>query len=246
MGTYAIETVFVDVGGTLLPNGLPMTPAMWADRARALAEVLRSSGQAAASIIDAVGAEMAASPADAAGDTPSAEAVIARVLAERGFARDPDTVRRALRALCAPLAGNLSPFDGAAELLSGIAGLRLRCLIVSNTTFRDAEMYRRDFEVFGWDGWVDGYVTSVDAGCPKPDERIFRLALEMAGSPPHRCVMIGNSEQADVEPALRLGMRAIRVAIEEPAPAETAANASVSGLHQALDVLEDWLAPAGR
>jgi putative hydrolase of the HAD superfamily len=236
----------VDVGGTLLPNGLPMTPAMWADRAQALAEVLRSTGQAAASVIDAVGGQMAAPPAEAAEDGGNAEVVIARVLAERGFERDPVSVRRALRALCAPLAGNLSPFDGAAELLSGIRNLGLRCLVVSNTTFRDAEMYKRDFEAFGWDGWVDGYVTSVDAGCSKPDERIFRLALEMSGSPPQLCVMIGNSEQADVEPALRLGMRAIRVAIEEPAPAVTAADAWASELHQALCVLEDWLAPAGR
>jgi FMN phosphatase YigB (HAD superfamily) len=52
--------------------------------------------------------------------------------------------------------------------------------------------------------------------------------------------MIGNSEEADIVPARRLGMRAIRVAIEEPAPAVTLAGACVTSLDQVPDVLRAW------
>lgn len=106
--------------------------------------------------------------------------------------------------------------------------------------FRDAEMYQRDFEALGWAAWVDGCVTSVDAGCRKPDQRIFELALEVAGSRPERCVMVGNSEYADIAPAVRMGMRAILVAIEDPPPLTTAAGACVTALDLTLDVLQKW------
>jgi FMN phosphatase YigB (HAD superfamily) len=138
------------------------------------------------------------------------------------------------------LPGNLSPFHHAGELLAAIKDQGLACVIISNTWFRDAELYRLDFEAFGWGPSVDGYITSVDAGCHKPDERIFRMALQIAEAAPHRCVMVGNSEEADIVPALRLGMRAIRVAIEEPAPAVTQAGACLTSLDQVPDVLREW------
>jgi len=243
----SIGTVFVDVGGTLLPNGLLVSAAAHQRRLRALSSVLASGRRVpraelaapapeatAALVAGEVDAEM-----DAAPEQP-ADALIASALAAHGFELGGEMVRRARQALCVPLAGNLAPFEHAPQLLSAIKDMGLGCVVVSNTTFRDAELYRQDFEAFGWDGWVDGYVTSVDAGCCKPDERMFRLALDMAATPPERCVMVGNSEEADIVPALRLGMQAIRVAIEEPAPAVTAAGACVTGLDQAARVLRAW------
>ena len=52
--------------------------------------------------------------------------------------------------------------------------------------------------------------------------------------------MVGNSEDADIAPAVRLGMRTILVAIEDPAPNRTAADACVTGLDQVLAVLRSW------
>jgi FMN phosphatase YigB (HAD superfamily) len=237
VGTRSIDTVFVDVGGTLLPNAFPLTPELQDGRLVALQTVLSTGHRTAAGVMSTVDSELASAP------ERTADEVIASVLGARGFAPDAGLVRSARQGMCVPLPGTVSPFDYAGELLSKIRELSLGCVIVSNTTFRDAEMYRRDFQGFGWDEWVDGYVTSVDACCSKPDERIFRLALEMAGTRPDRCVMIGNSEQADIEPALRFGMRAIRVAIEEPVPAVTAAGVCVTELAQVPDVLQMWAHP---
>ena len=53
-------------------------------------------------------------------------------------------------------------------------------------------------------------------------------------------IMIGNSEVNDIQPAVALGMRVLRVAIEEPAPRETAAHAVAISLEQAAAVLRNW------
>jgi FMN phosphatase YigB (HAD superfamily) len=234
VGNAAIGTVFVDVGGTLLPNALLLTPALRESRARALCCVLGSDPSTASSVIERVEAMLPL----AAGGTP--DRVIATVLSAEGFDAGTTTVRLARQALQVSLSNTLVPFDHAAKFLSGIKDLGLRCIILSNTTFMDAELYRGEFEVFGWAGWVDGYVTSVDADCSKPGERIFRYALEMAGSSPDVCVMVGNSEDADIVPAIQFGMRALLVAIEDPVPAATAAGACAQNLEQALDVLRRW------
>jgi putative hydrolase of the HAD superfamily len=234
MGGGAIDTVFVDVGGTLLPNAFPRTPEQRERRLAALGRLLDVDGRAAGRIVDTVDAELDSAPEATVAD------VLGRALAAQGFEPGAALVRSARQALCVPLAEALSPFDHAGELLSTLKEMGLGCVILSNTAFRDAELYQLDFQAFGWDRWVDRYLTSVDAGCCKPDERIFRLALEMAGTRPDRCVMIGNSEVADIEPALRLGMRAIRVAIEEPPPMMTAAGACVTGLDEVPDVLQKW------
>ena len=234
MADAGINTVFVDVGGTLLPNSLPLTRALARGRVTAVGAVLGTDRLRTTSIIQDIETRLPL----AAGGSP--DAVIASVLEAAGLMSDGAAVRRARQALQVPLSSGLVPFENAGRLLSGINGLGLRCFVLSNTTFMDAAMYRHEFGLFGLAEWVDGYLTSVDAGCSKPDERIFRSALELAGSAPESCAMVGNSEEADIEPAARLGMKTILVAIECPAPSATAAGACVTSLDQALAVLESW------
>jgi FMN phosphatase YigB (HAD superfamily) len=54
--------------------------------------------------------------------------------------------------------------------------------------------------------------------------------------------MIGNSEANDIQPALALGMRTIRVAIEEPPPTASAAHAVVTSLAAVPAVVGHWMA----
>jgi predicted HAD superfamily phosphohydrolase YqeG len=51
---------------------------------------------------------------------------------------------------------------------------------------------------------------------------MFAAALRAARCRPSECVVVGDSEHNDIVPAIARGMRAIRVAIEEPGPKETA------------------------
>jgi len=120
--------------------------------------------------------------------------------------------------------------------------LGVRVVVVSNTVFRDGEVYAKDFRSLGWSGWIDGCVTSIDVGAAKPDQQIFAAALECAGAPAAHCVMIGNSERADIVPAVRRGMRAIRVSIEEPLPRTTAADSHATSLLDVVEILRRWKA----
>jgi len=52
--------------------------------------------------------------------------------------------------------------------------------------------------------------------------------------------VIGNSEVKDIQPAVAMGMRAIRVAIEEPLSASSAAQASASNLSDVGEILRGW------
>jgi FMN phosphatase YigB (HAD superfamily) len=234
VNSRVIETVFVDFGGTLMPNVLPVTRELAAARAQSLGVVLGFDPADAAVLIETIETVALSAP-----ERPP-DAVIAETVAGYGFSPDAVTVRRVRQTLCVPLASALSPFPHAGDFLAGIKRLGLGCVILSNTTFRDAEMYKRDFTSLGWAPWIDDCVTSVDAGCSKPDRRIFELALNVAGSRPQRCVMVGNSESADIAPAVALGMQAILVAIEDPPPWATAADVCVTGLDQAIDVLQRW------
>ncbi|HXW81358.1 MAG TPA: HAD family hydrolase [Acidimicrobiales bacterium] len=234
MSSRTIETVFVDFGGTLMPNALPMTAELEESRARSLSAVLGPEPASALAIIEAIEMALLSAPDD------PADVVVADTLEGFGFRPDGVIARRVRQAVTVPLAGTLSPFPHAGDFLAGIKRLGSRCVILSNTLLRDAEMYMRDFDALGWAASIDGCVTSVDAGCRKPDERIFQLALDVAGSRPDRSVMVGNTERADIEPAVGLGMRAILVAIEEPPAQTTAADVCVTSLDQALEVLQKW------
>ena len=48
-------------------------------------------------------------------------------------------------------------------------------------------------------------------GFGKPDERIFRIALEATSSTPETTWMVGDSLSADIAPAVELGLHAVWV-----------------------------------
>jgi len=52
-------------------------------------------------------------------------------------------------------------------------------------------------------------VTSVDAGCEKPDGRIFSIALRIAGVKATEAVMVGDRVAKDIVGGNRIGMKTI-------------------------------------
>src|SRR5207245_3252804 len=134
------------------------------------------------------------------------------------------------RALCAPASPGVALFPGAREFLEALRALDLRCVVLSNVQVRGAAEYWRDFADLGVAHLIDAVVTSLDVGFRKPHPAIFEAALEEAGYPPAACALLGDSEVKDIQPAVALGIRAIRVAIEAPPPVASAADAVVTGL----------------
>ncbi len=91
--------------------------------------------------------------------------------------------------------------DGAAETLGALkrAGLALAC--VSNW---DPTLHERLHEL-GVSPMFDAIVTSAEAGAPKPDPRIFHVALARLGVEPARALHVGDSD-ADREGARAAGL----------------------------------------
>jgi len=135
----------------------------------------------------------------------------------------------------------MKPLPGAIELLAEIRALGLRTLITSNTYWRDAESYWEDFRLLGMAEDIEAVVTSVDAGHLKPHPAVFEMAMRVAGVPAERCVVIGNREENDIEPALALGMRTILVYPDDPKPAFSRAHAIAPDLWECAQALKAML-----
>jgi len=163
-------------------------------------------------------------------------------MAFRELGLDPDSVaiRAVVRAMCEPAVSLIQLFPGTRELLLTVRDLALRCVVLSNTTFRGAAEYWLDFHDFDVADLVDQVVTSMDVGYRKPHPEIFAAAIAAAGCAPRACVMVGNSEMNDIGPAASLGMRTIRVAIDEPRPEATVADLVATSLEEVASAVRRW------
>ena len=171
--------------------------------------------------------------------TLDADELVTGCLLRQGLAPEPPTISRIRRAMAIPIDERFQPLPGAAELLRSIRDLRMRTVIASNTYWRDADSYWDDFKMLGVADLIDAIVTSVDAGHLKPHPAVFEMAMRWAGVPAERCVVIGNREENDIEPALALGMRAILVHPDDPQPASSKADAIAADLWECARVLRD-------
>lgn len=227
-----MKAVLVDVGGTLWPNRWPSLPGDRSDRiARLAAAVGELSGSEAGELVDVL----------AALDHPVTEqqmtrSLVTQALRERGLANTV-AVDAAIDAMCLPPRGRVDLFPGATDLLRGLAHQGTPVVVVSNVMWRHAEAQRRDFEECGLATFIADYVMSVDVGWRKPHPAFFDAAVAASGAPSPECVLVGDSDTNDIEPARDLGMVAIRVAIEEPPPETTTADHVCRSLHEVAELL---------
>lgn len=61
----------------------------------------------------------------------------------------------------------------------------------------------------GLEGLIDATFTSGGFGVKKPDHAIFLACLAQLGVPPEAAAFVGDDFQADMEPALQIGMVAV-------------------------------------
>ena len=241
----ALDVALVDVGGTLWPNSWPFRETDGAGRIERLALAMPSLDRSA---VEALGADLITSsrPGDearslstesAASQAIPAELLITTCLERNRIPADPDTVRRIRRAMSLPVHDRMKPLDGAVELLEEIHRIGMRTVIASNTYWRDADSYWDDFRLLGMAEHIDGIVTSVDAGHLKPHPAVFEMAMRSAQARPERCVVIGNREENDIEPAIALGMRSILVYPDDPRPEATRADVAVPDLWECAEAL---------
>jgi HAD superfamily hydrolase (TIGR01509 family) len=246
-----IEVALIDVGGTLWPNSWPLRATDGNGRHQRVAAAMPGLGRVevdalVADLIESsrIGDEARSINNEHTVELPGAEVLIADVLNRQGLPADAQSVARIRRAMALPVADRLKPLPGAKELLSEIHALGMRSVIASNTYWRDSGSYWEDFRLMGMADHVDAIVTSVDAGHLKPHPALFEMAMRAGGAPPERCVVIGNKESNDIEPALNLGMRAILVHPDDPVPASSRAHAVASDLWACAQALKAMLGSA--
>jgi HAD superfamily hydrolase (TIGR01509 family) len=243
-----LEVALIDVGGTLWPNSWPLRETDGHGRHQRVAAAMPALAPAAVDALVAdlinssrVGDEARSLTTEHQVVVPGAEVLVATSLLRQNLPADAQTVARIRRAMALPVADRLQPLPGAVELLSKIRSLGMRSVIASNTYWRDAESYWEDFRLLGMARYVDAIVTSVDAGHLKPHPAVFEMAMRAGGAPPERCVVIGNKEANDIEPALALGMRAILVHPDDPVPTASRAHAVAPDLWACSQALKAML-----
>jgi HAD superfamily hydrolase (TIGR01509 family) len=173
-----------------------------------------------------------------------ADTLVAGSLTYLGLDASAATVALVRRAMALPVHDRIQPLPGAIELLAEAHALGLRSVIASNTYWRDANSYWDDFKALGMADHIDAIVTSNDAGHLKPHPAVFEMAVRASGSEAARCVVIGNKEENDILPALALGMRAILVHPDDPAPVSSRAHAVAPDLWACAKALRAMLGSA--
>ena len=245
----ALDVALIDVGGTLWPNSWPIRETDGEGRRRRVVAAMDGHDP---TVVEALVDDLLRSsrPGDEA-RTVSTEAVmvvgadelIGGCLVRQSLPADAETISRIRRAMAIPVHDRFQPLPGARELLRTIRELGLRSVIASNTYWRDADSYWDDFRKLGMAEYVDAIITSVDAGHLKPHPAVFEMAMRWAGASPERCVVIGNREENDVEPARALGMRTILVYPDDPEPETSQADAVAADLWACVGALRNMLDP---
>jgi putative hydrolase of the HAD superfamily len=102
----------------------------------------------------------------------------------------------------------LFPYPGALETLAAVRGRGIRTALLTNG---EARNQRRSVERHSLEQYFDCIIIEGEFGVGKPDERVFRYALEACGANPESTWMVGDSLEADIAPAVSLGLHAVWV-----------------------------------
>lgn len=105
-------------------------------------------------------------------------------------------------------AERIVPYAGAIETLTHFRQLGVRMALITNG---EARNQRRSVVTHQLEQYFHCIVIEGEFGCGKPDERVFRHALSEVGAEPADVWMVGDSLEADIAPAVALGMHAVWV-----------------------------------
>ena len=87
--------------------------------------------------------------------------------------------------------------------------LKEQGVYVGICTNMTAEIQYQKIEKLGITRWIDGVVTSEEAGVEKPTPHLFELCVEKAGVPAGECAFIGDNLTKDVKGAWDNGLKGI-------------------------------------
>jgi FMN phosphatase YigB (HAD superfamily) len=230
-----IQAVLFDVGGTLFEDIDDTSDAVRLERLR---QILPTGDPWMKQLL---ARELEPLAFDAAAHVQDTRGAIRRVLERNGVAASDALVERVRAACCMPLpSSGGAPRKGALESLRYAKRKGLKVGLVTNVLWRTQADVLADWESFGFAD-IDVAVTSLDVGQYKPHPAMFELALAELGVAARDAVMVGNSREADIAPAKRLGMRAVLVRSRETSTSEIAPDVVIDELTEFPPILESWL-----
>lgn len=121
-----------------------------------------------------------------------------------------DLIEGSLEAFYQTLLESRELIPGTVDMLERIKARGLLIGLVSDVAWGLPSRFPlMDMRHFHLDGFFDDMVFSTDVRLRKPNPKIFKIALLNLGVKPGEAVFVGNSLQADIEGALRVGMLAV-------------------------------------
>ena len=111
------------------------------------------------------------------------------------------------------------PYEETLELARSLAGSCKYLMSTLNNESAELNQYR--IQKYGLRDIFDVFVSSCYVGLRKPEEAIYRLALEITQHPPDECCFV-DDRPLNVDAATHLGMHAIRVESPQQLRAEFA------------------------
>ena len=103
---------------------------------------------------------------------------------------------------------SIAPYPGAVETLEAIRGRGILMALVTNG---EARNQRRSIERYGLAPLFECIVIEGEFGVGKPDERVFHHARRELDIPFESTWMVGDNLEADIAPAVALGMHTVWV-----------------------------------
>ncbi len=131
----------------------------------------------------------------------------------------------------------LAPYPGAIETLAAFHGRGVPMALITNG---GAASQRRSVERFGLERYFRCIIIEGEFGAGKPDERVFRHALNALACAPEETWMVGDNLHADIATPVRLGMHAIWVDASRaglPADAPCAPHQTVAAIRELVEGL---------
>ena len=224
---HGIDAIVFDVLGTLVDEAEGLRTAFREATPTAAADQIDHMLAAWREHVDLRQQSMAAGNSEYA-DSGRLDAEAAAEVARRFGVASPDTVHR-----MATASRRLPPWDDSAAGLARLA--RLRPVIALSDASDTALLHLHAHAGFRW----HQVISSAQVGAYKPDPRLYRRAVEVAGTEPSRVLMVA-AHAWDLRAAQAEGMRTAFIArpVADPPAAADDFDAEFAGLEALAAALE--------